>query len=77
MKVTYIPDGGRFGYGFNYNCAECGEYVGNSSDNQLSHSATETKGKLFRRVEVPIACSQAGKKCELPKHEIEAREIAS
>lgn len=77
MKVRFKPEGGRFGYGFDYFCAECGEYVGNSSsDDQLKHAATEKKGKMFRKVEVPIACSQAGKVCELPKHEIEAREVA-
>lgn len=78
MKVTYEPEGGRLGYGFNYYCAECGEYVGNSSShNQLKHAATEKKGKMFRKVEVPIACSQAGKVSEMPQHEIEAKQIAN
>lgn len=77
MKVTYRPAGGRFGFGFNYFCAECGRYVGNSSDDdELEHAITEKKGKIFRKVEAPIACSQAGKVCEIPEHEIEASEEA-
>jgi len=76
MKVRYKPEGGRFGDGFDYFCAECGKYVGNScSDSQLKHDATTTKG-IFRKTTVPINCSNAGKVCELPQHEIEACEVA-
>lgn len=76
MKVKFKPEGGRYGYGFDYFCTECGKYVGNSSANdQLIHPATEKSGKLFRKVEVPIKCSQAGKICKLPEHAIDAPEL--
>lgn len=76
MKVEFNPEGGRYGVGFDYYCVECGAYVGNSSmDERLEHAATERKWSLFKKVEVPIKCSKAGKVCELPRHEIEAKEI--
>lgn len=79
MKLRYKPEGGRFGYGFDYFCAECGEYVGNSShDKVLEHSVThqETRGWIRKRtVTVEVNCSNAGKKCAIPKHEIEASEL--
>ena len=76
MQVRYKPEGGRFGYGFDYFCAECDEYVGNSvSDKQLKHRAIVTKG-FFNRTTVPVKCSNAGKVCEIPRHIIEAREVA-
>ncbi len=71
MKVRFRPEGGRFGYGFDYFCAECGLYVGNTNDETLVHDVTETKG-IFKKTITPIASANAGKISEIPKHEIEA-----
>lgn len=72
MKVLYLPSGGRFGYGFDYWCRECGALLGNTlDDNQLVHPATETEGKWLRKKTVPCKCPHAGTTYEIPIHEIE------
>jgi hypothetical protein len=77
MKVSFRPDGGRFGYGFDYFCWECGVYVGNSNDDEfLLHPATEETGGIFRKkIVTTLTCSNAGKKCAIPRHIFEATEI--
>lgn len=75
MKLTFLPVGGRGGYGFNYFCAECETYVGCSDDERLVHPETYTERVWFSKTKIPIECSQIGVRCEVPNHEIEAREI--
>ena len=74
MKLKYEPRGGRFGDGFDYFCAECEEYVGNSCDDDvLEHpTTTTTGGGLFKKKTVtPIFCPQAGMKCKMQLPTIE------
>jgi hypothetical protein len=72
MKINFTPKGGRFGFGFNYFCAECGRFLGNSSsDNHLEHAAVETTGWFKAKKTVPINCINAGKRAKIPKHQID------
>ncbi len=73
MKAHYSPSGGRFGFGFDYWCADCGAYLGNSiADAKLTHPTTETKRKWwYKKEEIPSRCLHAGKTYALPCHEIE------
>lgn len=74
MKIRYSPAGGRFGYGFNYWCVECGYCLGNSLENEtLHHPETDEEGMLFRKKTVPIKCSHVGENYEKPSHEIEVK----
>lgn len=74
MKIRYSPAGGRFGYGFNYWCSECGCELENSVDYKaLHHPEADEEGTLFRKKTVPIKCSHVGESYELPKHEIEVK----
>jgi len=76
MRVTFKPAGGRFGFGFDYYCYGCGIFVGNSSeDKQLKHPTTTKQGIFFFRTTKDINCINAGKSCELPKHDIDAIDI--
>jgi hypothetical protein len=64
MKVIYSPASEGHGLGFNYYCAECGNWIGSTLLGRLEHPTTE----------MPVKCLQTGKICDLPKHEIEAPE---
>lgn len=75
MKVTYDLTGGRFGSWYLYYCAECGVLLGNSNDSKrLEHPSKITKG-IFRKTVTLLKCSNIGKVCEMPKHEIECKEL--
>lgn len=71
MNVIFTPSGGRFGFGFDYYCTECGAYLGNSTeDKRLVHRATVKKGIWFMKKSVPCKCSHAGEIFVMPIHEI-------
>lgn len=71
MKALYYPSGGKFGYGYNFGCSYCGNYLGNSYENKkLVHDTYTTKWfKKFR-----IDCPFVGLTFEMPKFEIELKE---
>lgn len=79
MKVKYRPQGGRFGYGFDFYCEECTAYLGNSCDDDvLKHPTTKIikeAGWFKKREEVPIICSQVGVKCEIDYPTMELNNI--
>ena len=71
MKVLFTPEGGRFGYGFDYYCLECGRFLGNTTDGKLNHPLGQSKVGWFRKRVTSIHCSHAGETYDIPKHEIE------
>ncbi len=75
VAIHFTPDGGRYGYGFNYWCPECERYLGNSNDKRLTHAATEREGNFFNRKEVAIACPRAGETYSVPEHIIEVEKL--
>lgn len=64
MKIQYKPEGGRCGYGFDYFCDECGEYLGNTTTRKtIQHPETRTVTKGFfnkKTVTIEVKCSNAG-----------------
>ena len=74
MKVTFRPDNQKWECGFDYFCAECHLYLGNSlRSKRLEHPSKMRKG-IFRTVTL-LQCSNIGKVCEMPKHEIDCKEL--
>ena len=75
MKVRYDLTGGRFGSWYLYYCAECGEYLGNSDKSKrLEHPSKIVTG-IFKKTTTLLKCSNIGKVCEVPKHEIDCKEL--
>lgn len=72
MRIRYEPSGGRYGWGFDYYCSECNEYLGNTVthlDQSITHSEFKTelvnKGifsflKPIETIKTRVTCSQAG-----------------
>lgn len=76
MNIEFTVSGGRFGWGFDYWCVECGKYLGNSTDDEhLEHPLVEAEGSWLRKRTGPINCSHAGEKYALPRHEIAVERI--
>lgn len=71
MKVYFIAQGGRYGYGFNYFCSLCDAYLGCTSSEFLEHPSTKNIGLLsiFKKP-IENKCPHAGHKWDVPKHEI-------
>lgn len=68
IKVRYSPQGGRYGYGYDYYCIVCSEKLGESGDKQLYHPAMVVKW-LYYKTKTPVSCPHGGETYTMPKHE--------
>lgn len=78
MKVFYYPQGGRWGYGFDYYCNECGCQL-HSIESALHHPTSfrmESGIWPFTKItETASKCASSGKRCKKPIHLIECDEL--
>jgi hypothetical protein len=72
VRVVCFPDGGRYGYGFNYFCPECEVYLGNSFEDEcLKHPSEVVNKKWFSKTSTPVKCSHAGETYAMPVHDVQ------
>lgn len=75
MKIVLTPAGGKYGYGFDYRCSECGTDFEISDDEKvLRHPDMVDDGLFFTKM-VKVECPHVGSEFEKPEIAFEARKL--